>query len=130
MYLDANPLIYGVENPTGFPDLGVFLAHVERGEFKLVTSAIIFSEILVVPLRTGNRVLEERYRNLLTPSDTFLIHPVDTSVSVRAAQLRADHGFRTPDAIHIATGLIAGCDFFLTGDTAWARAGIQVVSPF
>jgi len=44
-------------------------------------------------------------------------------------ELRAQFGFKTPDAIHLATGLLAGCDLFVTGDQAWSRAGITVVDP-
>jgi predicted nucleic acid-binding protein len=44
-------------------------------------------------------------------------------------ELRAQFGFKTPDAIHLATGLLAGCDLFVTGDQAWSWAGITVVDP-
>lgn len=130
IYLDANSLIYALESPAAYPGLVNLFSWLETGEASFTTSTIVFTEILVPPLRLRNRILEERYRKLLTPSDTLSIVPVETPLATRAAQLRADFGFHTPDAIHIATGLIAGCDLFLTNDLAWAKAGIPVVTPF
>lgn len=130
LYLDASSLIYAVESPTQFPLLSDLFAEVQLGKVHLVASTILLSEVLVLPIKSGNRTLEREYRMLLAPSDALTIIPVDEAVAIRAAQLRAEFGFRLPDAIHIATGLIAGCDLFLTGDLAWARAGIQVLTPF
>jgi len=46
----------------------------------------------------------------------------------RATELRAQHGFKTPDAIHLATAMIQAADVFLTGDAALKRCpGLQVV---
>lgn len=46
----------------------------------------------------------------------------------RAAELRAQHGFKTPDAIHLATALVQAADVFLTGDAGLTRCpGLQVV---
>jgi predicted nucleic acid-binding protein len=39
----------------------------------------------------------------------------------RATDLRARYGFKTPDAIHLATAIEEHVDLFLTGDTALAR---------
>lgn len=44
------------------------------------------------------------------------IWPVSVAIAERAAHLRAQYRLRTPDAIHIATAMIAGCDAFLTND--------------
>ncbi|MCP4417906.1 MAG: type II toxin-antitoxin system VapC family toxin [Chloroflexi bacterium] len=34
----------------------------------------------------------------------------------RVTELRANYGFKTPDAIHLACAIIAKCDLFLTND--------------
>jgi predicted nucleic acid-binding protein len=39
----------------------------------------------------------------------------------RATKIRADHGFRTPDAIHLAAAVISNCDAFLTNDLRLER---------
>ena len=42
-------------------------------------------------------------------------------MAAQAAALRARHGLRTPDAIHCATAIHAGCDAFLTNDAKLLR---------
>jgi uncharacterized protein len=45
----------------------------------------------------------------------------------RATELRATHGFRTPDAIHLATALVQHADTFLTGDASLKKCpGLEV----
>lgn len=46
---------------------------------------------------------------------------VDAAIAERAAALRARYTLRTPDALQIATALHAGCQGFLTNDTALRR---------
>ena len=46
---------------------------------------------------------------------------VDETVAGRAADLRARYNLRTPDALHIATALVAGCDAVLTNDLRLKR---------
>jgi predicted nucleic acid-binding protein len=41
---------------------------------------------------------------------------VSSAALDRATELRARHGFKVPDAIHLATAIEAGADAFLTGD--------------
>jgi predicted nucleic acid-binding protein len=40
---------------------------------------------------------------------------------MRATELRAAHGLKTPDAIHLATAIEERADLFLTGDANLAR---------
>ena len=50
----------------------------------------------------------------------------------RATELRARHGFRTPDAIHLATAIEERADLVLTGDVALRRCSevaVEVVEP-
>jgi predicted nucleic acid-binding protein len=98
----------------------------DRGELTLVTSWITFAEVLIKPLQHGDAVTEAGYRGFFTPSTYFEIVPVDQGISEQAAALRALHGFKLPDAIHIATGMAAGCTHFLTGDAKWTQTGLKV----
>jgi predicted nucleic acid-binding protein len=43
--------------------------------------------------------------------------------------LRAQYGLKIPDAIHLATGILAGCTLFVTRDASWKKAGVAVVEP-
>ena len=51
----------------------------------------------------------------------LLLAEVSAGVLERATELRARHGFKTPDAIHLATALVQAVDVFVTGDTALQR---------
>ena len=57
------------------------------------------------------------------------LEAISSAVLEKAIDLRIQHGLKTPDAIHIATGMLAGCSIFLTRDQAWAKTGMSVVEP-
>ena len=84
-------------------------------------SVITLTEVLVHPLRQGNRQLAQEYTNLLLASPHFFTVPIDATTANSAADLRARYNLRTPDAIQIAAALEHGCDAFLTNDTTLAR---------
>lgn len=130
VYVDASALIYAVEMPAQFPGLlNGLLAPLSKGELRLVTSWITLAEVLIHPIKSGDAVLESTYRRLLMPSTFFDILPVEREITDRAATLRASHGFKLPDAIHIATGIAAHCAIYISGDAQWSRAGVQVIDP-
>jgi hypothetical protein len=50
----------------------------------------------------------------------------------RATELRARYGFRSPDAIHLATAIDAGAIVFITGDASLTRCAdvaVDVLTP-
>lgn len=116
--LDAAPLIYFIErNPTYLDRMRLFFRALNQGEFRVVTSIVTLTEVLVYPLRQGNTILAHQYRDFLFDSQGFSTLQVDPDVAEIAAQLRADYTLRTPDAIQMATAVSAGASFFLTNDT-------------
>jgi len=44
------------------------------------------------------------------------LYPVDEIVAERAAEIRAQYQYRTPDAIQLATGLEHDATLFITND--------------
>jgi len=77
-------------------------------------------------LREGNTALLADYETFFAPADLRLIE-ISAAVVERATDLRARYGFKTPDALHLATAIEERADLFLTGDDALARcAEIQV----
>jgi predicted nucleic acid-binding protein len=46
---------------------------------------------------------------------------VSAQVIENATELRAKHNFRAPDAIHLASAILAKTDVFLTGDQSLKR---------
>jgi len=116
--LDTAPLIYLIEeNPTYLPIVRQFFESVDRGELRVVTSVVTLAEVLVHPMRQGNRELADEYRRILLQAKHVTTLPVSKTIAEEAAQLRARHAFRMPDAIQLAPATYAGATSFLTNDT-------------
>jgi predicted nucleic acid-binding protein len=131
LYLDANSIIYSVEGLPEFRD--ATLEWIDRAEASgtVVTSRLARLECRVKPLRDGDAELLARFDGFFARAGLELIE-VAADVLERATELRARHGFRTPDAIHLATALEANADVFLTGDRTLARCpglDVQVLAP-
>ncbi|ABA22931.1 PilT protein-like protein [Trichormus variabilis ATCC 29413] len=115
--LDTAPLIYFIEeNPNYLNVADAFFEALFRGEFSVVTSVLTITEVLVYPLRQGNTILAQQYRDILLNSQGLTTIEVFPDIAETAAQLRANHNLRTPDAIQIATAIRGGASFFLTND--------------
>ena len=115
--LDTAPLIYFIEeNPAYLPIVRPFFEALDRGHFRVTTSILTLTEVLVHPLRNGDRLLAEQYRRILLRAPHLSIEPVSEGVAERAAKLRASHGLRTPDAIQMASALHMAASSFLTND--------------
>ena len=97
------------------------------GDRELVTSAMTLLELLVVPYRTGNLTLAERYEAVLSRSRGLLMVDIDRHVLRAAAQIRAVYGTRPPDAIQLASAALHRCSAFITNDRRLPDAGIQVI---
>ena len=118
--LDTGPLIYYIEeHPTFLSRVAPFFEAAERGEFRVVTSLVTLTnliEVLVQPLREGHHKLAQDYRDVLLQSANLTPVPLDEGIAEQAAELRARHKLRTPDAIQLATALRSGASWFLTSD--------------
>jgi len=97
---------------------------VDEGNPQIVTSVITLTEILVLPIETGNQAYELAYREMLLNTESIRLERVSVAIAEQAAHLRARYNLRTPDALHIATAITAGCDAFLTNDRALRRADV------
>jgi predicted nucleic acid-binding protein len=114
--LDTAPLIYFIEeNPAYIETVRFFFEAMDRGDFLIVTSTVTLLEVLVHPFRSNNRKLAAEYRDILLNSKLTILE-VSTSIAEQAAQLRAAHNIRTPDAIQVSAALGAGASHFLTND--------------
>jgi predicted nucleic acid-binding protein len=77
--------------------------------------------VLIQPLRQSNVVLQQDYRDLLLHSANFQTLSITPEFAERGAELRARYNLRTPDALQVASGLVAGCEAFLTNDRGLQR---------
>ena len=94
-----------------------------------MTSEITLLETIVGPRKAGKAKEEAELRAFLTTTASLLIEPVTTAVLEKAIDLRVQFGLKTPDAIHLSTGILASCDLFVTRDAAWLKSGVNVVDP-
>lgn len=118
VFLDTAPLIYYIEENRQYAKKlqKIFTLNAE-GDFKFITSVITLLEVLVLPLRLEQTELAEQYSNILCNSSSLWIYDVNIAIVKEAAQLRAVHSIKTPDAIQIATAINTEADYFLTNDT-------------
>ncbi|MCY7418508.1 MAG: PIN domain-containing protein [Chloroflexi bacterium] len=118
-------------------DSSVLVAHIEGGEVTsqlattiidgflredrnaAVISTVTVSEILVRPHRLG-RARDVGMGVLEMPGLT--LRSVDFLVAAEAARMRAESSLRLPDAIVLATGILAGATCFVTNDRRLAAA--------
>jgi predicted nucleic acid-binding protein len=117
IYLDSCILIYALE---GEPKLRravhskIELA-VAEAEADFCVSDLTRLECRVGPLRQGDDDLLALYDALFASSavEQLTIAPATFEL---ATELRADHGLKTPDAIHLAAAIMGGCGAFWTND--------------
>jgi len=128
--LDTAPLIYVFErHPVHFVQVEPVIAAIDAGTLRGVASSLALLETLVGPIQSGDTVLADTYRRALTLAPNLELVPVDDRVAELAATIRAQHRFKTPDAIHLATAVLARADMFLTNDAQLrAFTGIRVVA--
>lgn len=115
--LDTQVFIYFIEEERRFlPLLKPLFEAIDRGDLVGMTSGLSLMEVLVVPYRSGNSALADRYEALLTNSRGLRFIEVDRRLLKAAAQVRARFKIRPPDAIQMAAALLGNCNSFLTND--------------
>lgn len=129
VYVDANVIIYRVEQITPYLQVTAPLWDaLDSSKQQVITSELSILEVLVKPFQVGDIALVTLFRTVLYNTLGFTCLPITQQMLEDAAQLRAATGLRTPDAIHAATALKAGCTLFVTNDSAFRRVtGLPVV---
>jgi predicted nucleic acid-binding protein len=127
--IDTAPFIYFIEKDPKY--LGIvrpIFAEIDAGKIDALTSTITLLEVLVLPFKTKNESLAEKYRDILLYAEGLTTFEIFHEVSELSAKLRAKYSIRTPDAIQIAVGIIYGADAFLTNDSSLKKVkDIRVV---
>ena len=117
IYVDACILIYALEE-TGGRGAAARRA-LERAEQPLATSPLALTECLVGPLRSHDLELRDRHLSLY---ERLVRIDLGSEAFLRAAEIRAEFGLRTPDALHLAAAQLAGCTELWTNDKRLASA--------
>ncbi len=124
LYLDAAPVIYLIEYVQPFASRveGIITA----AETELIVSDLTRLECRVKPVHDADSVLLGEFDRFFGSTIHEIVF-LSAEVMDKATELRAQLGYRTPDAIHVAAALIAKCDVFLTNDHRLDRTpGIAV----
>jgi predicted nucleic acid-binding protein len=117
IYLDSCILIYAIEDVS--PRGDAVRARLARTDDRLAISPLVMLECLVAPLRTDDLALCDRYTKAFERCDLI---ELSVPEHLRAAELRARHGLRTPDALHLAAAQLGGCTQLWTNDARLATA--------
>jgi len=113
--LDTNVLIYYIEeHPIYLKKIEPLIEKIADGKATGITSYVTLLELLVKPIREGRSDLVGQYKTILTGQLEMV--PMDEAVSIKAAELRAKYGIRTPDAIQLASVIHKKGDVFITND--------------
>jgi predicted nucleic acid-binding protein len=109
--LDTAPLIYLIEeNPIFLPFVRPFFEAVDRGEFRIVTSILTLTEVLVHPMRRGDKELADQHRRILLHASQVTTAPVSEIIADEAAQLRARPYHPTQlNGVKLFQGPLKGC---------------------
>jgi predicted nucleic acid-binding protein len=115
--VDTAIFIYFMEeDPRFLPLIEPLFGEADAGARELVTSALTLLEVLVIPYRVGDRLLADRYEQLLTRSHGIRVIDLSRDQLRGAAQLRAATGVKTPDALQLVAAIGSGCGTFVTND--------------
>lgn len=116
VYLDSCIVIYLIQGTEEVSQ--AIRSAIEPGEGD--PPSICFSDLTrlecrVGPLRQGDGELLSQFDRLFSSRDLDVV-TLDSQVFDLATDLRALHGTKTPDAIHLAAAVHSGCTEFWTND--------------
>lgn len=123
---DTNAVIYLLDRVTPYIEwLHPVFESVHVGERQAILSVVTESEVLVKPLREQDREAIDRATVLLS-EPTIQLLDVNREIGIKAAQLRADLNLKLPDALIVATAIVAGCDAIVGNDKRCATRVTEI----
>ena len=93
----------------------------ERRSLLLLTSTVTLLEVLVHPYRYEAIDTVNLYYGYLVQAPYVRLVSLSTEIADCAARLRAEYGFKTPDAIQLSTAITEGAALFLTRDREFRK---------
>jgi len=120
--VDTMGFIYHFEENKDYqPFTRLLFGSIESGTIKAVTSIITLLEILVRPKKEKNEHLVKEYKFLLQTFPNLQIVSLDEKIVDIASSLRAKYNIKTPDAIQVASSILAGAKAFVTNKPSLKR---------
>jgi predicted nucleic acid-binding protein len=115
--LDTNAFIYLFErHPQFFPLAERLFDYLKTPGTQGITSIITLIETCIQPRREGRADLVRIYEQALFHSAQVQMLPIDAALAKQAVILRAQYGFRVPDALQLAAALESKATLFVTND--------------
>lgn len=115
--IDTNSLIYLMErHPKYFNIVHELFNTIESGKVYAISSVLLITEVLTKPIKDGNKGLADRYLAFVSTFPNLGLREIDQKVAFQAAKLRARYGFKTPDALFLATAIEEKAEAFITND--------------
>jgi len=129
VYLDSKVFIYFLDrNPVYFPLVAPLLEAIDGGDIIGVTGDAAVAEVMVRPYQTGDPTLVAGIKSFFGTAGFLSVRSHDTAAFDLAAQLRARHGMKFIDALHVATAINAECRFLITNDGDFrSQVAIEVI---
>ena len=112
--IDTNVFIYYFQQHPqfGHKAKNVFQS-VTRGEIRAITSIITLIELLSLG---GSDKDIEKLKTIYLQTPNLKTFDITQSISIEAARIRRNYGYRIPDSIQLATSLYAKASVFITND--------------
>lgn len=113
--LDSNVFIAFLSQDDEFyqPALSI-IKRIDTGKLQAVCSAIVYGEVVYTATKESAIAEVGNFFDRLTHCANV---PADKKVCVKAAELRIKYpSLKLPDAIHLATAILAKADIFVTAD--------------
>src|ERR1700682_2316576 len=105
VFLDTSVVIYYVEqSPVWGPKAAVRLAALQTAGDQMAVSDLVRMECRVGPLKSGAAALLNNFTAFFAAPDVQ-VFPVTAAVCDRASAIRATHGFKPLDSLHLAAAV-------------------------
>ena len=130
VYLDSNVFIYFLDrNPVYFPLVAPLLEAIDSRDMIGITGDAAVAEVMVRPYQTGDPTLIAGIKSFFGTAGFLSVRSHDAAAFDLAAQLRARHGMKFIDALHVATAINAECRFLITNDgDLRSQVAIEIIS--
>jgi len=117
LFVDTAPIIYFIEeHPVYINEVSDIFARTAEGTVQVVTSVITLIEVLTKPYKLGQNYIVDVYKDFFSNSKGFSVMSINTGIAELTAKIRAEFGFKVPDALQLAIFEHNDCDFFVTND--------------
>ena len=114
VYLDASPVIYYVEQtPIWGAKAAARIAAFRSANEIIAVSDLTRMECLVGALKSGDKTIVSDFATFFA---AVIVLAMPAPVFDRAANIRATHGFKPLDSLHLAVAVEHGCTRFISND--------------